>query len=284
MRFRATYFYKNGIIDEQDYADRNAQIVDLFILSNIISLVHIFLNLTVTMLKVEWLKSKNCIYLATDIFNREFLGEILLLTLFSLVQPYWFLVGVTFTDSWNENSAEANLVFELNDAILFVTMIIKFLPIYSLILEWSSWTDPKASRCCQIFGVEPSTFFALKAHMKEDPVTTTVWAFVFSLLQLSISMQLFERHINENFQNITTAMWLVIITMTTVGYGDYYPRTNFGRLVGVITAFWGVFFVSLFVVALTNTLEPEESEMRAFILLRRLYTRNELRKSAARMI
>ena len=120
--------------------------------------------------------------------------------------------------------------------------------------------------------------------MKEDPVMTTLWAFFFSLLHLSLSMQLFERNIDVNFQNLTTAMWLIIITMTTVGYGDYSPKTNFGRLVGVITAFWGVFFVSLFVVALTNTLEPDESEMRAFILLRRLFTRNELRKSAARMI
>lgn len=68
-------------------------------------------------------------------------------------------------------------------------------------------------------------------------------------------------------------MWNVIITMTTVGYGDYFPMTNLGRIIGIITAFWGVFFVSLFVVALTNTLELEESEDRAFILLNRLLLR-----------
>ena len=79
-------------------------------------------------------------------------------------------------------------------------------------------------------------------------------------------------------------MWNVIITLTTVGYGDYYPVTNLGRLIGIITAFWGVFFVSLFVVALTNTLELEESELRAFILLRRLFTRKVLKDNACRMI
>ena len=42
--------------------------------------------------------------------------------------------------------------------------------------------------------------------------------------------------------------------MTTVGYGDYFPITNGGRFVGIICAFWGVFFVSLFTVALANTL------------------------------
>jgi len=79
-------------------------------------------------------------------------------------------------------------------------------------------------------------------------------------------------------------MWNVIITLTTVGYGDYSPQTNFGRIIGILTAFWGVFFVSLFVVALTNTLDLEESELRAFILLRRLFTRRTLKENACKMI
>ena len=79
-------------------------------------------------------------------------------------------------------------------------------------------------------------------------------------------------------------MWNVIITLTTVGYGDYYPKTNCGRIIGVLTAFWGVFFVSLFVVALTNSLDLEDSENRAFILLRRLFTRKQLRANACGMI
>lgn len=96
---------------------------------------------------------------------------------------------------------------------------------------------------------------------------------MFSLIQLSLCLQIFEREIQEDFKFITTSMWNVVITLTTVGYGDYFPKSNAGRFIGIITAFWGVFFVSLFVVALTNTLELEESELRAFILLRRLFTR-----------
>ena len=79
-------------------------------------------------------------------------------------------------------------------------------------------------------------------------------------------------------------MWNVIITLTTVGYGDYYPKSTFGRIIGILTAFWGVFFVSLFVVALTNTLDFEESELRAFILLKRLFTRKVPRENACKMI
>jgi hypothetical protein len=42
--------------------------------------------------------------------------------------------------------------------------------------------------------------------------------------------------------------------MTTVGYGDYFPKTILGRCTIFVTSIWGVFIVSLMVVALTNTL------------------------------
>jgi hypothetical protein len=157
-------------------------------------------------------------------------------------------------------------------------------PIYIYIIELTNWTDPKAQRCCAIFGVDANFLFGLKALMIQDPIQVVLYSFFFSLIQLSMSLQIFEREVDQNFRNITTAMWNVIITLTTVGYGDYYPMTNFGRFIGIITAFWGVFFVSLFVVALTNTLDLEESELRAFILLRRLFTRKVLRENACKMI
>jgi hypothetical protein len=58
--------------------------------------------------------------------------------------------------------------------------------------------------------------------------------------------------------------------MTTVGYGDFFPQTNIGRVVGIICSFWGVFIVSMFVVALTNMLEFNAPENKAYMLLFRL--------------
>lgn len=47
--------------------------------------------------------------------------------------------------------------------------------------------------------------------------------------------------------------------MTTVGYGDLFPRTLIGRIVDTLLVIWGAFIVSLTVVLLTNTLNMDSS-------------------------
>ena len=68
--------------------------------------------------------------------------------------------------------------------------------------------------------------------------------------------------------------------MTTVGYGDFYPQTHLGRFVGIIICLWGSFFVSLFVVTLTNLLLFEANEEKAYKLLARLNYKEQLKKDA----
>lgn len=79
-------------------------------------------------------------------------------------------------------------------------------------------------------------------------------------------------------------MWLTIITMTTVGYGDFFPRTLFGRAIDVLLVIWGTFIVSLMVVVLTNTLNMDQAEKRALIVLNRLEAKKGLKDAAAYLI
>jgi len=76
---------------------------------------------------------------------------------------------------------------------------------------------------------------------------------------------MFELVTNRNSPsaNITTAsdaVWYVIVTITTVGYGDKYPVTNPGRIVGVLIMVTGVGLFGVLTGFLANTFLAPASE------------------------
>ncbi len=52
------------------------------------------------------------------------------------------------------------------------------------------------------------------------------------------------------------------MTMATVGYGDYYPKTHLGRFTGVGVCLLGMVSVSLFVVFLQQFIEFNPKEQK----------------------
>ncbi len=65
------------------------------------------------------------------------------------------------------------------------------------------------------------------------------------------------------------------MTITTVGYGDFYPHTSIGRVIILFVAIWGTFIVSIMVVVVSNTLNMEKSEKRTATILQKLVLKDE---------
>jgi len=79
-------------------------------------------------------------------------------------------------------------------------------------------------------------------------------------------------------------MWVVIITMTTVGYGDIYPRTHYGRFFGVISCLIGMLLVSYLVVGMNSLFDFTPQENRAFGKLKKLTATDYAMQKAANVI
>ena len=62
------------------------------------------------------------------------------------------------------------------------------------------------------------------------------------------------------FVYYSNVFWFVGVTMTTVGYGDYFPATIAGRLFSFIICIWGLVFISLGFVTLVNVLKLSHKE------------------------
>ena len=64
------------------------------------------------------------------------------------------------------------------------------------------------------------------------------------------------------FESISFSMWWCLVTMTTVGYGDSYPITLGGQILGIVIMFWGLVVLSLPITIVGANFDEEYREMK----------------------
>ena len=82
-----------------------------------------------------------------------------------------------------------------------------------------------------------------------------VAAFTLVILFMSaVAVHYFENiQSGSNINTVWDGVWWAIVTMGTVGYGDKYPVTTGGRMVGIFLIFTGVGLMSLFTATIAST-------------------------------
>ncbi|MSU64738.1 MAG: ion transporter [Opitutus sp.] len=103
--------------------------------------------------------------------------------------------------------------------------------------------------------------FTSKAHAG----FASVFAFGFVIISGSSIAILLCEGSRGNIQTAGDALWWCLVTITTIGYGDFYPVTTAGRSVAVLTMFSGVGIFSALsgVIAsvLLGSMQKEEDEI-----------------------
>lgn len=143
--------------------------------------------------------------------------------------------------------------------VLSNLLFLRFYLLIRVIVQCSKWTDVESEEICENEGFRPTFTFSLKAWVKQRPFLSILINFVCSMLTFGFAVRTFERGFYEdreysmispsdksyqNYNYVWNSFWLLVVTMSSVGYGDFYPITHFGRLVVVIASFWGMVIVS----------------------------------------
>lgn len=82
--------------------------------------------------------------------------------------------------------------------------------------------------------------------IKKNQIASAVFIMLMLVIGASLIMYDIEHPAQpDKFQNAFSGIWWAVSTMLTVGYGDIYPITDAGRLVGIILAFLGVGIVAI---------------------------------------
>lgn len=236
-------------------------------------------------MQFSWMKARGFLSKNDDLINtgmyKYLVGELIV----CFISPIPFIYDSTFTEV-NDNYG-VDIHHWYNDLLLAWSFIRIYL-IIRCILANCFYMSTRAQRVCQMNGCHASYMFAIKSLMKDQPYLVLLTNVVLSMFYFGYLIRIFDQDLSsvsgQNFNSITNPVWLAIVTMTTVGYGDFYPKSNISRLVGIICSFYGVYVVSLFVIALNSLLIFDQSEDRSYELISRLEEKEELKLEAVNVI
>ena len=173
------------------------------------------------------------------------------------------------------------------NSIISIFVLLKFYIALRAYSYFSRWTTDTAKSILNKHNVQIDLNFTVKAELKKRPLAVLTVMMIFSLGICSFVLRQFEYGVIDNQSNTTTnslkgstetndlstianCMWLIIVTMTTVGYGDFYPKSHLGRFIGVISCIIGMLLVSLIVVSLSSILDFRSEEKKAYSIIKKL--------------
>jgi len=215
-------------------------------------------------------------------FNRNLLLEVLLLS----ILPYPYLKGgFSLNQPKNLSSCgDCNETIELcytYSEIIYVCMFVRLWFLLRALFNFTPYQDDHARYYCSRTGTKANVRFSIRCMMKTHPFLL-IYCFSFpSFFLLGVFLRVFERPFSDvsgqNFASYQNAVWNCAITMSTIGYGDLYPSTVFGRMVAVMCAIMGGFIFSMIVFTFQSLLELGTRQNEAFITIKQT-------RAAARVI
>ncbi len=227
-------FSKKRIIETVDKAEEGdilSKRFDIFIMTLIV------LNVAAVVMETV-----SHIYTRYQFFFDTF--EVVSVTIFSVeyVLRLWACTSIPRYSHWLWGRTK--YFFSMAAIIDLLAILPFFLPLIFVI-------DGRVLRLLRVFrlfrlfklGRYSRAFMMITAvirRRREELVVTL--SFVFVMLVLSSSMMYYIEHEAQPdvFTSIPATMWWGVATLTTVGYGDVYPVTPFGKLLGAFIAVLGV--------------------------------------------
>lgn len=149
--------------------------------------------------------------------------------------------------------------------VLYALMFGRVVLILRAGFNYTPYCNFEGIRASIILGFRPSIRFAVKSMFNKYKFLTTVFVFITPMaLLVAILVRIFERPVEEitnlNWAEFWNSLYFSLITLTTVGYGHYYPTTTAARIVVMIAVLFIGFILSSIVASISSDIEFQTGE------------------------
>ena len=222
-------------------------------------------------------------------FSFDYFGGFLIESFLALIHPSFIGKDRYFTTKKTIYRTETK--YEVNDILLLICL----LRIYIFIryyISTSQYNTPRSQRIAKLIGGNLNRLFVVKCLIIKNPFKFLIVISLSIILVGSFMLRIAESPAYEepteegtyndnDYRKFENCIWNVMITMTTVGYGDYYPITLIGRLVNVFLSIAGTLLTSYMVVFLQNELVFTDNEDMAFNFREKSVLKEKFEQKAA---
>lgn len=223
--------------------------------------------------------------------NDEFLtktkiSEMILESILIMMCPLPFLSQQYFCPMNPNIDQEA--CYSYND-ILHIAQLYKLFFIIKAFSITSEFANPSSYRACAIYRVENNITFVFRCVMQEHPFQLIMTLMLAGIFVFGYALQISETPVSLKDKTIDLkgyfeCCWCIMITMSTVGFGDYFPRSTFGRFTIFFATIYGMIVTSLMVNFISDRLNLSQPELKAFTVVNRIEIMKNIKKKASHMI
>ncbi len=151
------------------------------------------------------------------------------------------------------NLSEGRAVWKYMTSFTGVIDVLSFLPYYLPVFFPAGTAVFRTFRVARIFRLfqinayyDSLNVIVEVLNSKRQQLMSSVFIIFVMMLASSLCMYSVEHTAQpEVFQNAFSGIWWAMSTLLTVGYGDIYPVTTLGKVIGIVIAFLGVALVAI---------------------------------------
>ncbi|CAD8077958.1 unnamed protein product [Paramecium sonneborni] len=274
------YSFSTFIQNTMEY-ELNILLYLIFCMSIIIALLTIIAYL----IELEYRKCSKIISNKASILQTELKWGLLceILIIIPTSNPFTRNFNVSF-----EQRGTGEQRFYTVNEILTYLMFFRLYLLLNIGFKFQEYYSNQIGRVSCLYRTRFGTHLMLKLCIRQFPFYTLTWLFIVGFIQYAYQLEISERPLLRTFETIeyydfTKHLWVNMITIATVGYGDFFPYTDLGRIAMTLGLFYGVTITSLFTAILYNMLQPNSGEYQSWALLDKTNITKNIKKASSRI-